>query len=62
MMELIENIRIEFLKILDQIDWMKDQTLKNAKEKAKTIRPKIGYPDELLDDENLSKHYRNVIE
>lgn len=57
---LVKYIRAEFLQILEQIDWMKDETKEQAKEKAKAIAPYIGYPPELLNNSNVADLYSNL--
>ncbi|GIY26780.1 neprilysin-2 [Caerostris darwini] len=59
-LELVKYIHKEFLTILDNIDWMDDGTKKQAKEKANTIKPYIGYPHELLNDTAVLELYENL--
>ncbi|XP_042901081.1 neprilysin-2 isoform X3 [Parasteatoda tepidariorum] len=59
-MELVKYISKEFLIILEQIDWMDDETKKQAKEKAKAITPYIGYPQELLNESLVMELYENL--
>ncbi|XP_064459407.1 neprilysin-2-like isoform X2 [Ornithodoros turicata] len=59
-MNMVTYILREFLDILNGIDWMDPMTRQRAKEKAQAIQPYIGYPEELLKDENVAKHYENV--
>ncbi|XP_040574082.1 neprilysin-2 isoform X2 [Lepeophtheirus salmonis] len=55
--EMVKDIRIEFDKILNQIDWMDAKTKAMAKKKANSIVDHIGYPPELLDDNKLEELY-----
>lgn len=59
-LEMVEYIRSEFLKILDEIDWMDEETRDEAKLKAKGISPYIGYPDELLQDDLIEELYSGL--
>lgn len=58
--ELVENIRDEFINILNEIDWMDENTRKEAIKKAKVLTPHIGYPNELADNNKLEEYYRNL--
>lgn len=57
---MVNYIHKEFLKILDEIDWMDEKTTQRAREKALAIVSYIGYPDELLDDKKVGDLYANV--
>ncbi|KAG0419148.1 hypothetical protein HPB47_004337 [Ixodes persulcatus] len=50
----------EFMAILDDIDWMDEQTRQRARAKAQAIQPYIGYPEELLKDVLVEEHYSKV--
>jgi len=56
-LEIVNNIREEFKILLDEVEWMDDETKREAKEKAEMIEGKIGYADELLDDSKLVEYY-----
>lgn len=45
MSELVENLRKALGERIDNLDWMGDETKKNAQEKLAAFVPKIGYPD-----------------
>ncbi|XP_060847235.1 neprilysin-2-like [Rhopalosiphum padi] len=59
-LEMVKGIREEKYKILSSIDWLDDETRKNAIDKAKSITNHIAYPDELLDDNKLNAYYENL--
>ncbi|CAH0557229.1 unnamed protein product [Brassicogethes aeneus] len=59
-MEMVKDIRAEFLNILKNVEWMDDKTRVNALEKAKSMSTHIGYPDELMDDKKLEEFYGNL--
>ena len=51
--EMVAEIRNQFNKILDRVDWMDTTTREKAKEKAKAMETHIAYPSELLDISKL---------
>ncbi|XP_046742992.1 neprilysin-2 isoform X2 [Diprion similis] len=55
--EMVADIRHEFTKILEKVDWMDEKTRKAALEKAASMATHIAYPDELLDDKKLEEFY-----
>lgn len=59
-LELVNNIRDEFLKIVHQIPWMDDETKKTAIVKANALTKHIGYPDELADVAKLEEYYKDL--
>lgn len=59
-LEMIHSIREAFNELLDENDWMDDETRAVAKEKANSINERIGYPDILTNTTELEKEYENV--
>ena len=57
-LEMVNNIKDEFKIMLSEIDWMDDETKRQANEKANTIKEQIAYADELLDDNKLDEFYQ----
>lgn len=57
---MVGYIHREFIKILDKVDWMDENTKQKAKDKAEAISSYIGYPDELLMNEKVGELYKNV--
>lgn len=55
--EMVQLIREEMYKILNEIDWMDEVTRKSAIEKAKSMTTHIAYPEELLDNAKLEEFY-----
>ena len=45
MKDLVENLRTALSQSVDEIDWMGDETKKEAQAKLASFNPKIGYPD-----------------
>ncbi|XP_068000978.1 neprilysin [Melanerpes formicivorus] len=59
--EMIADIRDVFIKTLDELSWMDAETKKKAEQKAMAIRERIGYPDEIVtDDEKLNSEYQEL--
>lgn len=58
--ELVNNIRSEFIHILHDVPWMDEQTKVAAIEKARALQNHIGYPDELDDDVKLEEFYNDL--
>ena len=56
-LEMVTEIRKQFNIILENIDWMDDDTKLRAKEKANAMVEHIGYPPELLDMKKLTDLY-----
>ena len=57
MNEMVKDIRAEMKKILDEIDWMDDMTRERAKDKLRTMKEYIGYPEEILQENLLEELY-----
>ena len=47
--------------ILDEIDWMDDMTRERAKDKLRTMKEYIGYPEEILQENLLEELYEACI-
>ncbi|NXI94717.1 NEP protein, partial [Psophia crepitans] len=59
--EMIADIRDVFIKTLDELTWMDAETKKKAEQKAIAIRERIGYPDEIVTDDNkLDSEYQEL--
>ncbi|XP_039865039.1 neprilysin-like isoform X3 [Simochromis diagramma] len=60
MEEMIKGIREVFISNLDDLTWMDAETKKAAEEKARAIRERIGYSDNIMDDEYLNNEYKDL--
>ncbi|NWX21909.1 NEP protein, partial [Aegotheles bennettii] len=59
--EMIADIRDVFIKTLDELTWMDAETKRKAEQKAIAIRERIGYPDEIVTDDNkLNSEYQEL--
>ncbi|NXP50406.1 NEP protein, partial [Heliornis fulica] len=59
--EMIADIRDVFIKTLDELTWMDEETKQKAEQKATAIRERIGYPDEIMTDDNkLNSEYEEL--
>ncbi|EEC06628.1 neprilysin, putative, partial [Ixodes scapularis] len=59
-LDMVNFIMKEFMSILEDINWMDEQTRQRARAKALAIQPYIGYPEELLKDALVEEHYSNI--
>ncbi|RXG60082.1 Phosphate-regulating neutral endopeptidase, partial [Armadillidium vulgare] len=57
---LVRYLRNSFDEMLKGLEWMDDETKKQALKKERAINSYIGYPEELLHDEYISEFYANV--
>uniref|UniRef100_A0A3Q3WI10 Neprilysin n=1 Tax=Mola mola TaxID=94237 RepID=A0A3Q3WI10_MOLML len=57
---MIKDIREVFISNLDDLTWMDALTKKAAEEKARAIRERIGYSDNILNDEYLNNEYKDL--
>merc|ERR1712158_279619 len=58
--EMVRDIRAEMDVILKTIQWMDDKTRVRAREKLRTMKEYIGYPDELLQVHLLEEVYKDL--
>nr|XP_056705326.1 neprilysin [Euleptes europaea] len=59
--DMITQIREVFVQTLDELSWMDAETKKRAEQKAIAITERIGYPDEIVKDDNkLNKEYKDL--
>lgn len=57
---MVNYIHNEFLKIVENIEWMDDKTRRRALEKAKGIQAKIGYSIEILNPQRVWELFQGV--
>ena len=57
---MIHNLRQAFNDLLAENEWMDNETRAVAREKANSIKERIGYPDFLTDPELLDKKIEMV--
>lgn len=60
-LELVNAIQEEFEDTLRTIDWMDEETRKEALKKIKVMDRHIGYPNELTDNIKLTDYYKNLV-
>ncbi|XP_035206091.1 neprilysin-2-like [Stegodyphus dumicola] len=58
--EYVDYIRENFVRILENTEWMDDDTKEIAKAKVKSITSHIGYAKELLNASYISDLYKNL--
>jgi predicted metalloendopeptidase len=59
-LDMVNRIKAEFEKTLKTVPWMDNETRKSALQKLASMTTYIGYPDELMDDDKLIEHYKNL--
>ncbi|XP_047040451.1 neprilysin-2 isoform X1 [Helicoverpa zea] len=59
-LEMVNDIRQQFRKTLNEVDWMDEKTRKAALEKADSMSSHIAYPSEMLDNDKLTKFYEGL--
>ncbi|XP_063886684.1 neprilysin-1-like [Scylla paramamosain] len=59
-LEMIHTLRSAFSDLLEENDWMDDETRTVAREKANAMNEKIGYPEMLTRPHELAKEYENL--
>ncbi|XP_063696900.1 neprilysin-2 isoform X1 [Culicoides brevitarsis] len=59
-MDMVNNIKAEFEKILQRVDWMDENTRKSGLEKVKAMATHIGYPVELTQNDKLEEYYKSL--
>merc|ERR1719402_831160 len=60
MQGMVENILNEFVILLNEIDWLDEETRKKALEKAHLIHPYVGYPEELMNNTLVDDEYEGL--
>merc|ERR1712106_277567 len=58
--EMVENVRDEFKKMIDETTWMDSKTKARAQKKADQITPHIAYAKEILDDNLINEFYEGI--
>uniref|UniRef100_A0A3B3U5L9 Neprilysin n=1 Tax=Poecilia latipinna TaxID=48699 RepID=A0A3B3U5L9_9TELE len=56
---MIKDIREVFISNLNDLAWMDEETKKAAEEKARAIRERIGYSEDIMDDKYLNNEYKD---
>ena len=57
---MVNGIRKEFELLLNEVNWMDDETRESALNKLKAMSTHIGYPDEIMDNAKIEKYYENL--
>ena len=57
---MVNNLKDEFKTMLNEYDWMDENSKRAAREKAEFIDVKIGYPEYTYDDQYLNSLYAEV--
>ena len=59
-MEMIHDIREAFNDLLEENEWMDEETRQVAKEKANSMNERIGYPEYITNATLLEEEYQSV--
>lgn len=59
-LEMVNGIRKEFEQILENVNWMDEETRKSAINKLHSMSTHIGYPDEIMDDSKIENYYKEL--
>ncbi|XP_055324267.1 neprilysin-2-like [Sitodiplosis mosellana] len=59
-LDMVNGLRKEFELLLNEVNWMDDETRKSALNKLKAMSTHIGYPDEIMDNAKIEKYYENL--
>ncbi|OWR48508.1 zinc metalloprotease [Danaus plexippus plexippus] len=59
-LEMVNDIRQQFRKTLETVDWMDEKTRREALEKADAMASHIAYPSEMLDNDKLTEFYSGL--
>lgn len=57
---LTHDVHHQFIEKLEKIPWMDEKTRKEAIRKANAMAFRIGYPDELTDDDKMNGYYSGL--
>lgn len=60
MKEMILNLKMAFSSLVEESDWMDEETKINALEKAAAMKEYIGYPDWITNRTTLEMAYQGV--
>lgn len=58
--DMVDNIRDEFINLLYDVSWMDEETREEAIKKAKALTTHIGYPNELADNKKLEEFFSDL--
>lgn len=58
--EILDNVRTEFKKMLDELNWMDATTKAKAHTKVDQITPHMAYAKEILDDNLINEFYSGL--
>lgn len=59
-LEMVNGIRKEFELLLNEVDWMDEETRQSALNKLHGMSTHIGYPDEIMNDTKIEEYYSNL--
>lgn len=60
MIEMINNIKSSFKKVIDEVSWMDQLTKSKALQKLKAMTNFIAYPEELTNEKIVTQHHSGL--
>merc|ERR1719233_1511177 len=57
---MVENIRAEFILMLDELDWIDEKTKARARKNIYQITPFVAFPREFLDNKLINEFYEGI--
>ncbi|KAK4879929.1 hypothetical protein RN001_008075 [Aquatica leii] len=57
---LVSSLHLKLLKMLNEVDWMDEETKTKALAKAASVESYVGYPPELMDDKIIDEFYATI--
>ena len=57
---MLEDIKWAFSSLVHSVTWMDEETKKETLAKADVMKNYVGFPDWLLDKQQLEKYYEGV--
>ena len=61
MLDMISNIKSAFKKVVEEVNWMDPLTKSRALKKLEVMNNMIGYPDELTNEDIVTKHHAGLV-
>nr|KAG5706515.1 hypothetical protein BaRGS_028686 [Batillaria attramentaria] len=58
-LSILSDVQSAFVDNLDTVNWMDAETRNRARDKALAVKKVLGYPDWILDVDELDKYYKN---
>ena len=60
--KMVVHLKRAFREVVDEIDWMDEDTKVSAYEKLDSMKQVIAYPEEILDNDMMNDYHKDLIE